>query len=248
MKLFTNLGFMKNVFPFCLLVLIAIFFYSCNKEEGEGGTASVEGRVFVVQHPDDNFGLETDTMAAAKTDVFIVYGESDYFNDDVETDAQGFYRFKYLNKGEYTVFAYSTLSTGEKIAVSQTITIKRGENGVMPDLFIHEGKAYGTSIIKGTVKANYIDGNGDEIQTNAWAYEHRVYIRKIGEPYHFDDVRVGIDGIYMFQKILPGNYEVFTTSVSQDGYEIPYIISQNVTVSEAGQIVEVPEFTVFIKP
>ena len=215
------------------------FFTSCNTNEGEGGSGSIEGKIYLVQHPDDNYSLETDTIAASKTDVFIIYGNDDYFGDDTETDADGFYRFKYLTPGNYTVYAYSTLSTGEKIAVPQTITIKRGENGVVPDIYIHEGKAYGTSIIKGSVYATYIH-NGD-IVGQGWALEHRVYFKNIDDPYHFDDVRVGEDGIFMFQKIAPGTYEIFT--ITENDEEIPSVISQTVTVSEAGIIVELP--TVF---
>ena len=226
----------KKIFFVVTCLITTIFFTSCNTDEGEGGTGSIEGKVYLIQHPDDNYNLETDTIAAAKTDIFIVYGNDDYFGDDMETDADGFYRFKYLTPGNYTVYAYSTLSTGEKIAVPQTVTIKRGESGVVPNIYIHEGKAYGTSIIKGSVYATYMH-NGD-IVGQGWALEHRVYIRNIDDPYPFDDVRVAEDGIFMFQKILPGTYEIFT--ITEDEEEIPSVISQTVTVSEAGTIVELP--------
>lgn len=225
----------KTLFIVTSLITM-ISFTSCNSDEGEGGSGSIEGKVYLIQHPDDNYNLETDTITASKTDVFIVYGNDDYFGDDTETDAEGFYRFKYLTSGKYTVYAYSTLATGERVAVSQTIEIKRGESGVVSDLYIHEGKAYGTSIIKGSVYATYIH-NGD-IVGQGWAFEHRVYIRNIDDPYPFNDVRVGQDGIFMFQKILPGTYEIFT--ITEDEDEIPSVISQTVTVSEAGIIVELP--------
>ena len=238
----------KILIFFAVICLLAV---GCNKQEGEGGTGAVQGTVHLVHHPDDCFDLHTDTVNAAKTDVFIIYGDNTYFNDDVETGPDGFFKFKYLNPGTYTVFAYSTKPSGEKVAVSEKITIKRGETGTVNDIYIHDGKAYGTSIIKGTVKAIYVDGAGNEIENTVitgYAYNQRVFLKRQNEAAHFDDTRTGIDGVYAFQKVEPGDYEVFTVSITQDGDEIPYIVKKSVTVSQAGEIVEAPTMTVSIKP
>lgn len=236
-----------NKLFYLLGVLCLIFsFSSCNNTEGEGGTASIEGTLYAIEHADDNYNLQTDTIVAAKTDVFLVYGNEGFYGDDVETDYNGLYRFQYLTPGQYTLFTYSTLASGEREVVSHTVTLKRGERAVLPDLYIHEGKAYGTSIIKGEVWAQYIDKNGIVLGTGP-AYEHRVYLQRVGEEFHIDDVRVGLDGTFMFQKVFPGSYTVFTISVDAD--EIPSIISQNIVVDEAGQIVTLPErFNVTIRP
>lgn len=233
------------------IALICLLTTACNKKEGEGGTGAVQGTIWLVHHPDNCFDLHTDTVKAAKTDVFIIYGDNTYFDDDIETDYNGFFKFKYLKSGNYTIFAYSTLPSGEKVAVVKTITIKRGETGDVGDIYIHDGKAYGTSIIKGIVTATYIDGTGNEISNtviSGYAYNERVFIKRADETVHFDDTRTGIDGAYAFQKITPGNYEVFAVSVTQDGDEIPYIVKKSVTVSQAGEIVEAPVLSICIKP
>ena len=100
------------------LLALALLMPSCNKGPGEGGTGTVQGMVKLVHHPDDDYTLTPDTMVAAKTDVFIIYGDEAYFGNDVETNADGLYRFEYLLPGSYTVFSYSTLPSGEKVAVS----------------------------------------------------------------------------------------------------------------------------------
>ena len=76
-----------------VFVVLALLFSACNKGPGEGGTGTVQGFVKLVHHPDDNFQLNVDTMPAAKTDVFIVYGDEAYFGNDVETGSDGMYRF-----------------------------------------------------------------------------------------------------------------------------------------------------------
>ena len=205
---------------------------SCNKGPGEGGTGTLQGYVKLVHHPDDDYTLTPDTMVAAKTDVFIIYGDAAYFGDDTETDANGMYQFEYLRPGDYTVYAYSTLPSGEKVAVRETVNLQRGAVAQVPMLYIHDGKAYGTSIVMGKVHAAYFH-NGS-YQGEGWACEHRVYIRRVGEDVPFDDTRVGPDGYFAFQKLQPGEYEVYT--VTQDLNEVPDFVFQAITVDEAGQI------------
>ena len=220
------------------LLALALILSSCNKGPGEGGTGTVQGYVKLVHHPDDDYTLTPDTMAAAKTDVFIIYGNEVYFGNDVETGADGMYQFEYLRPGDYTVFAYSTLPSGEKVAVYESVNLQRGAVVNVPTLYIHDGKAYGTSIVKGRVHATYYH-NGS-YRGEAWACEHRVYIRRVGEDIPFDDTRVGPDGYFAFQKLQPGEYEVFTAS-DDITTEIPDFVFQTVNVEEAGQIYEIEE-------
>ena len=229
---------MKRTITFIMTFFaVVMLFVSCNKGPGEGGTGTVRGYVKLVHHPDDDYTLTPDTMMAAKTDVFIIYGDEAYFGNDVETDANGMYQFEYLLPGNYTVFAYSTLPSGEKVAVSETVNLQRGAVAQVPTLYIHDGKAYGTSVVKGRVYAAYYH-NGS-YRGEGWAYEHRVYIRRVGEDIPFDDTRVGPDGYFAFQKLQPGEYEVFT--VTQDFNEIPDFVFQTITVEESGQVYELPE-------
>ncbi len=227
-----------------LIFMSLVLLVSCNKNEGEGGTGTVQGYVKLINHPDDNYTLPADTVDAAKTDVFIVYGNSEFYGDDVETDDKGFYQFKYLTKGDYTVFAYSTLPSGEKVPVKASISIGRGETGNVSTLYIHSGKAYGTSIVKGKVYAEYYH-NGTKCG-EGWAYEHRVYIRNAGDDYHFDDTRVGLDGIFAFQKLQPGDYEIFT--FTENSAEVPSPMIETLTIENAGEIIEMePETTFFVR-
>ncbi|MBR3699624.1 MAG: carboxypeptidase regulatory-like domain-containing protein [Bacteroidales bacterium] len=214
---------------------------SCNNKEGEGGTGTIRGYVKLIHHPDDDYQLNVDTLNAAKTDVFIVYGNDEFYGDDIETDPDGLYQFEYLTPGDYTVFAYSTLATGEKVAVAQTVKLERGQVAEVPTIYIHDGKAYGTSVITGRVWAWYF--HNIEYRGEGWAYEHRVYLRKLGDSYHIDDVRVGLDGIFAFQKVLPGTYEVVT--YTQDAQEVPSPLIDTVTV-KADEILQMEPDTTFI--
>ena len=230
---------------YCIKLFVALMLLammpSCNNKEGEGGTGTVQGYVRLVHHPDDDYNLNVDTMVAAKTDVFIIYGEEAFYGDDTETNPDGLYQFEYLTPGDYTVFAYSTLPTGEKVAVAETVTLERGKVAQVPTIYIHDGKAYGTSIIKGKVWGVYF--HNTTYRGEGWAFEHRVYLRKLGEVYHQDDVRVGLNGVFAFQKVLPGTYEVIT--YTQDANEVPSPMIDTVTVG-AEEIFEMEPDTTFI--
>lgn len=225
-------------------ILFLLLLVSCNKDEGTGGTASIQGRVYKVIHNDDNFLLAADTIVAAKEDVFIVYGDDAYFGDDVETGEDGTYRFDYLTPGSYTVYAYSTLPSGEKVAVKQQASLRRGERLLLPDLYIHEGKAYGTSMLRGWVWATYFDKEGDVVRSN-WAFDQRVYLQRLGEDYYFDDTRVGLDGLCYFQKLLPGTYVFYTFSQYPD--ETYYPVCDTVAVTSVGQIFDADTLRIRLK-
>ena len=226
---------MKMTIKLLMIFAMLSLLFSCNKGPGEGGTGMVQGFVKLVHHPDDDYTLTPDTMVAAKTDVFINYGDEAFYGDDVETDANGMYQFEYLRPGDYTVFAYSTLPSGEKVAVREMVSLSRGAVAQVPTLYIHDGKAYGTSVVKGRVYATYYH-NGN-FRGWGWAYEHRVYIQRLGESLHFDDVRTGFDGWFAFQKLQPGEYVIFTVSdYSDSGIQIPELRCDTVNVTEAGKI------------
>lgn len=238
--------FIRHITQLLLLALLSVAAISCNTGEGSGGTGAIEGTVYKVLHPDDNYNLETDTILAAKEDVFLVYGTQDFYGDDEETDHTGFYRFDYLRPGTYTVYAYSELASGERVAVPQTVEVQRGKTTTVPDIYIHDGKAYGTSMVKGHVWAYYIDKSGNVI-SQGWAYGLRMFIQRQGEDFPCDDVRAGLDGMFAFQKLTPGNYTVFTFSEDED--EIPSVVAKTISVPEPDQIYMFPDtFRVNIRP
>lgn len=224
-----------------LLGLLSLVMFSCINEEGEGGTAVVQGKVYKVLHANGIYAQDeeslvqmADTFPAAKEDVYIVYGDEPIYGDKMETGFDGFYRFKFLTKGTYRVFAYSTLTNSAKKAVIDTVTVAYGETKNVRNIYIHEGKSYNTSYIKGRVLVkNY--NKGVAITTFKDAPDVRVFIRVKDAPYHFDEVRTGMNGVFMFQGLQPGTYEVFVFTQNPTT-ELLTPIMQTVVVEKAGTI------------
>jgi hypothetical protein len=221
------------------LVFSLLLLSACNKEEGLGGSSSLEGYVYEINHSDDNFSFKTDTFPAVKKDVYLIFGsnEEDYFGDDVETDNKGFYRFDYLNKGNYIVYSYTEYASGRKKGISQQVRVDGGTNRANP-IFIHTGKAYGTAMIKGYVHASFYDKN--TILAQGPAVDADVYINREGEDMFFDRIRVGDQGYFIFQKIPPGKYKVWVTSEDPITRQLTPI-EQLIDVTEPEELYEFPD-------
>ena len=225
---------MKKIIRLLLtLMVLVLMLPSCNKGPGEGGTGTLLGFVKLINHPYDDFSLTLDTIVADNSVVYISYGGDDGYGNHTQTNAEGLYLFENLSPGDYTILVNSPLDWEECV----NIRLNNGSVTQAPTLYIHDGKVYGSSIIKGRVYAAYYQ-NGDYLG-NSWAYEHRVYIRREGVDIPFDDTRVGPDGYFVFQNIPPGRYEVFT--MTEVFNEVPHFVYQTITVYAAIQIYELEE-------
>lgn len=101
-----------HIFPRGIILLFIVFLstfaFSCRKTPGQGGNSTIRGKVKAIYY--DVFG-NAYPYYAGKIDVYIIYGDEAYFGDDVETSYDGTYEFRYLRKGQYTLFAYSDCDT-----------------------------------------------------------------------------------------------------------------------------------------
>jgi len=229
---------MKQTLLFICLFIFICLFNACNKDEGFGGSSSLEGYVYNVVHYDDNLSFRTETIPAAKEDVYLIFGEDkdDYFGEDTEADNNGLYRFDYLRKGKYVVFAYSELANGKREAVFREINVGSGVSRA-ETIYIHTGKAYGTAIIMGKVHTTY-HHNGDYRDAGPGT-GMRAYIKNAGEIAYFDDVRV-VDGVFFFQKLFPGTYEIAVETEDKNTEAVSFVI-RTITITETGKIYEIPE-------
>ena len=90
----------KLILPISILLMV---FSSCRKVEGPGGSVTIKGVVIERNH----VGTSIFEYPAADQDVYIIYGsENSFYDDDVSTSYDGSFEFRYLQKGDYQIFAY----------------------------------------------------------------------------------------------------------------------------------------------
>lgn len=125
------------------VLFITVFLISaCEKPAGEGGNASIRGRVRVRDY-NASFTVFIREYFAQDQRVYIIYGEDQVYSDDFRTDYDGWYEFRFLRPGHYKLFTYSKDSTlqspTQQVPVFAEVTIPSGETLVTaPDLVIFE--------------------------------------------------------------------------------------------------------------
>jgi hypothetical protein len=122
--------FLALFFGACLVLA------SCKKPAGEGGQASVRGKV-IVQDYNGDFSVLKGTYPGYDVDVYIIYGDEPTYGDKLKTGPDGTFVFKYLRKGNYKVYVYSKIkvdgSEPESQAIFREATISKRKGEVTVD-------------------------------------------------------------------------------------------------------------------
>jgi hypothetical protein len=137
---------MTSSYRFLWAVFFVLSLFSCKKEAGEGGLASIKGHVskdirLVLTNP-ASYQYSVD---AADYDVFIRYGDNVSPDDRVWTNYEGDFEFMNLRKGSYTIYVYSRDTTGisgvdpERMVIKQTVELtERDQELVLPDFVVYD--------------------------------------------------------------------------------------------------------------
>jgi hypothetical protein len=126
-----------KVVPLLILMLLVL---SCTKEEGYGGKSTLYG--YVLEKKYSNAGQFESEYYLADQRVYIVFGDDDFYSDEIRTDYTGKFKFSYLYAGDYTVYTYGECSPVEDCVsdlktVLLTVTIlKNGDIVETSDLVV----------------------------------------------------------------------------------------------------------------
>jgi len=122
-----------------LLFLAIIALNSCKKIEGQGGSSEIVGNVYF-QDKNTNGDNVGDIYPAQDEKIYIIYGpDGTLHNDDYDSSFDGSYRFEFLTKGTYQIFAYQECSSCYKVddPVIKTVTIdSKKSTVVVPDIIL----------------------------------------------------------------------------------------------------------------
>ena len=89
---------------------IAVLLFSCSKDPGVGGKATIKG--YIIQEDwNINTGQFIDDYLAPDERIYIDYGADGFLDDDIRTNYNGLYEFRWLRKGDYEIVAYSDCPT-----------------------------------------------------------------------------------------------------------------------------------------
>lgn len=110
-----------------LLVMFTLILTSCEREEGPGGSSSIVGKVWVVDY-NSTFTKINEEYFGQDERVYICYGNDTIYSDKFDTDYNGNYRFDYLTKGDYTIYAMSK-QKGSSVEIPVKVKVSINKNG-----------------------------------------------------------------------------------------------------------------------
>lgn len=232
-----------KIHPYSLVAVLALFaFSSCNQGEGPGGTKSIEGYVFQVRYPDDNFSFKSDTLPFAEARVYLSYGDNKDLpaDDDLRVSPEGYYRFDNLRSGDYAVYAYAELADKQLVAGVTKLSLNSSMT-TADTIFVSSGKHNGMAIITGTVLVDYWK-DGDRVSHNGErtfpAVDYRVSCKNVGEGGVVNDTRTDSNGDFALA-VQPGRtYEVYVVgdaSNTEDTKNLEKAVLQTITVPADGK-------------
>lgn len=216
-----------------ILSILLLIVSSCSKKEGEGGTATIKGKV-IVKLCSDSFDTIYAEFPDEERDVYIIYGNDDYYGDKTETHYDGSFQFSYLRKGTYKVFAYSDDETGlsdngKKPVLVDVNVDKNGKIVEIPNIEVYDrvSNYEGSSTISGKLFAYDWNAELTILKDSFYVRDQYVYIARRGDQYYFDRVKTFYNGTFVFNALPIGEYEVYAYGRDITGQDpqdlIPYI-------------------------
>lgn len=94
----------KRILFIALFIVVSLF--SCKKGPGDGGRASIKGKVFSVNY-NSSYTVPQDSGYLGGQKVYLIYGDETAIGDDQDSNNDGAFEFNYLRKGKYKVFVYT---------------------------------------------------------------------------------------------------------------------------------------------
>lgn len=203
---------------FVFLGLFCFLMASCSLDEGQGGNSVITGKVFVEVY-NNSFTHVLNTYYKPEADVYIIYGNGDIYSERYRTNWDGSYRFDYLRKGDYKIFAYSLDTTGsvttEDVPVFMNVNLSGNNKTVtLDDLVVIEKCDYddGTASITGKLFIRDFNNDRTILIQEYYGPDERVYIVYGDDPFHFNDVRTHFDGTFRFENLVKGTYTIYALS------------------------------------
>lgn len=122
--------YIKKSLKFGFAILIIVNLFSCKKTAGEGGNATIKGKLWV-EDWNNAFTIKNGEYAGYDEDVYILYGDAVSYSEKTKANYNGEFEFKYLRKGKYTVYVYSK---------DETLQSKSGDISIVKEIEITNKK------------------------------------------------------------------------------------------------------------
>jgi hypothetical protein len=193
--------------------LFALFIFSgCQKTEGTGGRASIKGTLYALNCYDTATTVVADDAMAAER-IYLVYGDNEVYDDNMQTSADGSFEFNYLNEGTYTIFAYSSDTNGGEKAIIREVTLGRKEQLELEPFVIQKmPDDGGGSRIEGRVLARDYNSTFTLLLSEYYLADEYVYLSYGNNVGYATRIKTDYNGYFRFDNLRKGPYRVYVYS------------------------------------
>ncbi len=219
---------------FALLGVVLIFSNACKKIEGKGGQAVIKGRLF----SKSVFNINSTARPEVDQDVYVIYGSGTSQSDKIKTSGDGSFEFKFLQPGNYKLYAFGLDTSNPKAAVTiayyKEVKINSKKEIVeVSDFVVYKKISSGTNTISGKLISKNAFNAGTSSNDYLPEANEDIFII-YGNGTQFDDrTRTSADGSFEFSGLRDGNYKIFAysidTTVANSSNKVP--IYKNVAVN-----------------
>ena len=246
----------KSITYVAAIICSSLFFPSCTKDAGEGGTSSIQGKVTVkIYNP--TFQTLLGEYNDANDDVQIIYGNDISIGGRIKTSYDGRYEFQYLRKGSYKVFVYSqdssSGSTSGTTAIIKEVEVTGKKQIVtVPDITILKTQSKGYASIKGKIMYHVHPHTSFQTFLGAFpALGEDVYLSNSINVSIPTRIKSAYDGSYEFDNLFPGTYKLYSFTLDSTQV-IPepvqtYTEIQNIVITDKNQVVTANDIIVHKK-
>lgn len=115
----------KFLYGFIVGFFLLSLVFSCQKEEGLGGTNTLKGKLWVKNY--SSTGVYLGEYVGFDERVYLICGSDSFYCNDLRSNYDGGFEFQNLYKGTYSVFAYSKCDTctSPEVPVFGTVTFDK---------------------------------------------------------------------------------------------------------------------------
>ncbi len=107
-----------KLYSISLLIIVSLF--GCKKQPGEGGFASIAGKVYVKNYDAAFVSISSEYYLPSET-VYIIYGDGNEIGNTVKTSYDGSFKFNYLRKGKYKIYVLGKDETQPNKSIPKTV-------------------------------------------------------------------------------------------------------------------------------
>ena len=224
-----------------LIILLTVVVQSCKKEEGQGGKATIEGKLYNNLYDPNGKFLKKEE--ARDVDVYIIYGDNTVYGENSNSHSDGSYNFKYLRKGNYKLFAYSDCNSCASGVEAKEVEVEikdkkevvtASDIELVKNIDIDDGSGYISGMVQLT---DYTTSTSNPIVYAK--LDEDVYIVYDNDQAYFERTKSGAGGVFQFSGLIEGSYKIYAFSdclTCTSGTETKELLTQITTEGEAIQL------------